>query len=101
MNLEENIRKVLREETNFKTKIHKTIKYIGIIDTMKIVGGDDRFMKKMDIESPSDFLHLFDDLDTVQSENNSDWNLFRYKPKNNLMTYDRNNNKVYINYNLK
>ena len=98
MNLQENIRKVLREETNFKTKIHKTIKNIGILDTMKITGGKDRFMKKMDIESPTDFLHLFDGMEVVQSEENPDWTLFRYKPKKNLMIYDRKINEVYINY---
>jgi hypothetical protein len=45
-----------------------------------------------------DFLHLFDDLDLVQSEEDSDWTLFQYKPKQNLMIYDRKKEFVYIDY---
>jgi hypothetical protein len=92
------IKKILKEETNLKTKIHKFIKNVGIIDTMKIAGGKDRFMKKMDINTPMDYLHLFDDLEVVQSEEKKDWTLFRYKPKHNLMIYNRKTEHVYINY---
>ena len=38
------------------------------------------------------------DLDVVQSEEKPDWTLFRYKPKQNFMVYDRKNDYVYINY---
>ena len=47
-----------------------------------------------------EFLHLFDDLDVVQSEEEPDFTLFRYKPTHNLMIYDRKNKIVYINYEL-
>jgi len=96
--MKELIKHILTEETNLKTRIHNIIKNLGIRRTMKIFGGNDRFMKKMDINTPMDYLHLFDDLDVAQSEENPDWSLFRYKPKNNLMVYDRNKDKVYINY---
>ena len=96
--MKELIKHILTEETNLKTKIHKFIKNLGIRDTMKIFGGNDRFMKKMDINTPMDFLHLFDDLEAAQSEERPNWTLFRYKPKNNLMVYDRNKDNVYINY---
>ena len=96
--MKELIKHILKEETNHKTKIHKFIKNLGIRGTMKIAGGKDRFIKKMDIESPSDFLYLLNDLDAVQSEENPDWSLFRYKPKENLIVYDRKNHTVYISY---
>jgi hypothetical protein len=37
-------------------------------------------------------------LDVVQSEEEPDWTLFRYEKRNNVMIYNRKNNKVYINY---
>ena len=43
-----------------------------------------------------DFLHLFDDLDVVQSEEKENLTLFRYKKGNNLMAYDRKSKEVYI-----
>ena len=45
-----------------------------------------------------EFLNLFNDLDVVQSEEEPDWTLFRYKPKENLMIYDRKTDVVYIDY---
>ena len=45
-----------------------------------------------------DFLHLFDDMEVVQSEDYPEWVLFRYNPKENLMVYDRKKDEVYISY---
>ena len=46
-----------------------------------------------------DFLHLFDDLEVVQSEKKENWTLFRYEKGNNLMIYDRKKKEVYISHN--
>ena len=62
------------------------------------MGGFDTFCKVMNIEGPMDFLHLFDDLEVVQSEENQNLTLFRYKKGNNLMIYVRINEVVYICY---
>ena len=45
-----------------------------------------------------EFLHLFDNLDVVQSEEMSNWILFRYKKGENLMIYDKKENVFYISY---
>jgi hypothetical protein len=45
-----------------------------------------------------DFLHLFDDLNVVQSEETPDWTLFKYEKRTKLMVYNRLRNIVYINY---
>ena len=66
--------------------------------TIKLMGGFDTFCKVMNIEGPMDFLHLFDDLEVVQSEENQNLTLFRYKKGNNLMIYVRINEVVYICY---
>lgn len=96
--MKELIRHILKEETNRKTMIRKMIKDLGIGNTTIIMGGVGIFMKKMDINDPMGFLHLFDDLNVVQSTENPDYILFRYEPKKNLMVYDKKNKTVYINY---
>ncbi len=95
--MKELIRHILKEET-LKHNLKQQIKDYGIKDAAELVGGMDGFLSIMNIESPMDFLHLFDDLDQVQSKERKDWTLFRYKPKHNLMIYDRKNGDVYINY---
>jgi hypothetical protein len=55
-------------------------------------------MEILNINSPMEFLHLFDDLDVVQSEMDPNLTLYRYKPKHNLMIHDRKYKIVYINY---
>jgi len=99
-NLYESIRKTLREKISQRgrDKLINMIKTIGIEKTAKSVGGTDNLYEILNINSPMDFLHLFDDLDVVQSEENPDITLFRYKPKHNLMIYDRKSKIVYINY---
>ena len=96
--MKELIRHIIKEETNRKTKIHNMIKNLGVTNAINMVGGFDRFMEKMDINYPMDFLHLFDDLEVVQSKERPDLTLFRYEPRNNIMVYDRKNKTVYINY---
>ena len=91
------IRKILKEET-LKQNLIDEIKEIGFNDTANLVGGIDNLFKILNINTPMDFLHLFDNLDVVQSEEKPDWTLFRYKPKQNLMIYNRKNNYVYIGY---
>ena len=89
------IRKILKEET-LKQSLIDEIKEYGFKDTVEMVGGIDNLFKVLNIETPMDYLHLFDDLDVVQSEEEPNWTLFRYQPKHNLMIYDRK--IVYINY---
>ena len=85
-------------ESKFKENLKQEIKNFGIKDTAKLVSGFDNLMEILNIDSPMKFLHLFDDLEQVQSEENPDWTLFRYEPKHNLMIYDRKYDNVYINY---
>jgi len=100
MNLQESIRRILREEISQKgrDKLIKMIKTIGIKKTAKAVGGTDNLMKILNIDSPMKFLHLFDDLDVVQSEENPYFTLFRYEKGKNMMIYNKKNEDVYINY---
>ena len=79
-------------------RLKELIKTNGTSQVVNLMGGFDTFCKVMNIEDFMDFLHLFDDLDIVQSEERENWTLFRYEKGNNLMIYDRKSKEVYISY---
>lgn len=85
------------QNDNLKVLLKQVIKSKGVLTTIKSVGGFDNFVKIMDVDSPRDFLNLFNDLDAVQSGEDPDWTLFRFKPEHNLMIYNRRRDLVYIN----
>ena len=89
--------KLIKEDT-LKQSLLDNIKESGVKDTISMVGDFDIFCQLLNINSPMDFLHLFDDLEQVQSKEYKDWILFRYKPKHNFMIYDTKNKEVYIDY---
>jgi len=86
------------QNDNLKSLLKQVIKSKGLGKAIKSVNGFDNFFKIMDIDSPMDFLHLFDDLKKVESNEKADFVLFRYKPKHNLLVYDLINEWVYINH---
>ena len=79
-------------------RLKELIKTNGTSQVVNLMGGFDTFCKVMNIEDFMDFLHLFDDLDIVQSEERENWTLFRYEKGNNLMIYDRKSKEVYFSY---
>ena len=90
----------LIKENSVKGSLIDMIKEDGWKSVSGVVGGIDNLKKLVGIESPMEFLHLFDDLDVVQSEEKPDWTLFRYEIGNNLMVYDDEFDFVYINYSI-
>jgi len=80
-----------------ENRLEKVLKKSGTKKTIELLGGWDNFCKVFNIESPMDFLHLFDNLERVQSEEKKNWTLFRYKKGYNYIVYDRKNEEVYIN----
>jgi hypothetical protein len=89
--------KIIITENKFKAGIKSMIADLGVKSSIDFSGGWTNFCKVMNIEGFMDFLHLFDDLEQVQSEENEDWILFRYKPNYNFMVYDTKSEEVYIN----
>jgi hypothetical protein len=86
------------EENNVKDSLFDIIKNEGWESAVELVGGIENLKKLTGIETPMDFLNLFNDLDVFQSEEGSNWTLFRYEKGNNVMVYNRINDNVYINY---
>lgn len=85
-------------ESKLKQNLKQEIKDFGIKDTAELVNGLDNLFEILNINSPMEFLHLFDDLDVVQSEENPDFTLFRYEKGKNMMIYNKKNEDVYINF---
>ena len=111
-NLQESIRRVLREEStqyglyeiiitenqqeSIKIELQSMVKDIGWELTAKIVNGPKKLVKLAFNNDPMEFLNLFNNLNVVQSREEFYWSLFRYKKRNNLMIYDRKNNSLNV-----
>ncbi len=92
MNLQENIRRILREEsknTSLQDKVLYILKSKGVYLASKAVGGFKNLFKILNINSPMDYLHLFDDLkiiplsETVYNDgffNENDIDCYGYSP---------------------
>ena len=93
-----NIVKKVIKENDAKDSLIDMIKEDGWEETSELVGGSENLKKLVGIKTPMDFLHLFDDLNVVQSEETPDWTLFKYEKRTKLMVYNRLRNIVYINY---
>ena len=91
------IKKILKEES-LKHNLKQQIKDYGWKDTADMVNGPEELAKLAFDNDPMEFLHMFDDMDVVQSKNEKNWTLFRYEKGNNVMIYDRKNEYVYIDY---
>jgi hypothetical protein len=91
------IKKILKEES-LKQTLKQQVKEFGFKDTAELVGGAENLIKLGFNNDPMEFLNLFNDLDVVQSEEEPNWVLYRYKKGHNFMIYDRKNGDVYINY---
>ena len=94
----ENQYKLIKENISLKEKLKDLIKKVGFKSVTKVVGSLDKTFEIFDIKEPMDFLNLFNDLESVQSEEDENWTLYRYKKGHNFMIYDRKNDYVYINY---
>ena len=94
-----NIVKKVIKENEAKGFLIDMIKEDGWKSASELVGGYENLKKLVGIKTPMDFLHLFDDLNVINSEEKPNLTLFRYEIGNKLMVYNSVNNVVYINYN--
>ena len=94
----ENQYKLIKENISLKEKLKNLIKKVSFESTVKVVGSLDKTFEIFGIKEPMDFLNLFNDLESVQSEERQEWVLYRYKKGYNFMIYDRKNGEVYIDY---
>jgi hypothetical protein len=102
--MKELIRKILKEESlkqeNLKKLLKQQVKEDGWEFAADLVNGPEDLAKLAFNNNPMEFLNMFNDLDVFQSEEGSNWTLFRYEKGNNVMVYNRINDNVYINYDV-
>ena len=91
------IKKILKEES-LKQSLRQQVKDYGWKDTAEMVNGSEELAKLAFDNDPMEFLHMFDDMDVVQSESDINLTLYRYEKGHNLMIYDKKNEYVYIDY---
>ena len=91
------IKQILKEES-LKQNLRQAIKDYGWVDTSQMVNGPKELAKLVFNNDPMEFLHMFDNMDVVQSESDINWTLCRYEKGHNLMVYDRKNGGVVISY---
>ena len=101
MNLQEHIRRVLKEET-LKTKLIHNIKNDGWFNVSPHVGGDDNLKKVTDIHNALGFMKLFLDLKGVVSEQEPLMRLYKNENGENVFVIRTiwNENTIYVNYDL-
>jgi hypothetical protein len=88
--------KIIISENKVKT-IKRLIKRQGVENVVQLMGGWKTFSEVLEFKNPMDFLHLFDDLEVVQSEEKPDLLLFRYEKGNNIMLYRKSNEDIFVN----
>ena len=81
-----------------ENKLDNFLKKRGLKNTIIHLRGVSNFIKTFNIETPNDLLRLFTDLEIVQSEERSNYTLFRLKEGDNYFIYDRNHKYVFVNY---
>ena len=92
-----NIVKRVIKENSMRDDLIQMIKDEGWDNTSEIVGGDKNLAKLVFNNNPMDFLHMFDDLNVVESEKKENWMLYRYIPRRNIIAYDTKRKNIYFN----
>lgn len=104
MNLKESIRHILKEET-LKNILIDMVKNEGVKSVENYVGGFQNLKDAIDVHNSEEFLNLFSDLERVESEENPDIFLYRYKKGKNIIVIDERDDDmrnvyVYVNYDI-
>ena len=94
MNIQENIRRILREETS-KNDIFKQVLRIGFNDSYELFGGYRNLFNVLGVKNEVDFMNLFKGLESYETEGyyedkNTDLILYRFEKGNNIFIYHDN-----------
>jgi len=90
--------KVLITENQKDAVLKDLIKKEGWRFVSNIVG-DDYLVNKVFNKNPIKLLNLYNDLNSIPSEEYPDeFIIYRYQPNNNIMIYDKHANNLFINF---
>ena len=79
-------------------KLKELIKTQGVDTVIRLLGGWETFSKILNIETPMDFLHLFDGLHKVKSIKRPYMTLYRYTEGQNILIYDNEGRSLFVNW---
>ena len=87
MNIYINMKYIITESQNNKltSNLIDRIKSDGWKKTARLIGGEKSLMKLLDINSPEDYLELFNDMDVTQSKKTPQLTIFRYGPRKTML----------------
>lgn len=88
--------KIIITESKYIDGIKSMIGNMGLQSAIDFVGGINSFNEVLKIESPYDFLQLFDNLDVVESEKNPEMMLYRFEKGKNLIVHYKPNNTIFV-----
>lgn len=91
------VKRVIKENSGTNSLINIT-KEDGWKSAAELVGGIKNLKKLIGVETPENFLNLFNGLEVVQSKEDSNYTLFRYEKKNNMISYNEKTKHAFINY---
>ena len=86
------------QQGSIKIELLNMVKDMGWRLSAKVINGSEKLAKLAFNNDPMEFLHMFDDMDIVQSESNQYWTLFRYKERYNLMVYQEGIKQINVSY---
>lgn len=85
------------QKQSIKNRLIMMVKNDGWQQASDTIGGGGFLLKLAFNNNPTEFLHLFNNLEAIQSEEIPDWTLFRCKKGENLMIYDKGMKYIFIN----
>jgi len=91
-----NIVKKVIKESAVKDSLIDMIKYDGWESAAELVGGVENLKKMVGIETPMDYLNLFNDMDVTQGIGRPPSTLYRYKKGYNIMTHYEGDHIIHI-----
>ena len=95
------VKRVIKEEKLSKQDVlKKHVLKSGWEEVAERIGGFDNLYRIGFNNNPMEFLNLFNNLEVVQSEEQPNWVLYRFEKGEKMMIYNKENDVVYINYNV-
>ena len=90
--------KIIITENKLRDTVKSMISELGTQTTIDFFGGWESFCQRLNINKPMDFLHLFDNLESIQDEKRPEITLYRYNNGENQIKYDKDSLDVYLSY---
>jgi hypothetical protein len=95
------IRRILKEEKLSKSDVlKKHVLKNGWEEVADRIGGFDNLYRIGFNNDYNEFLKLYSNLEVVQSEENSEFILYRFEKGNNVIMYNTKSGHVYVNFEL-